>query len=124
MFDFLFNMTDPYGFLNDFSITVQRNFTGEAGLCVKVYCHFTFPPNISTPLNTTWFKGDPQNPSVEVSCFDTNAGFLHFNMMHCNFELGNLVQGESDGEYRLKVEWAQGNVHIFPETVTITVKGW
>lgn len=91
-------------------------------MCVKVRCHFNVPHILEKPLNRTWFKGDSQNPSVEVSCFDTNI-FLDANMMECNFELGNLVKGESDGEYRLKVEWGQGNVHIFPETVTINVKG-
>jgi len=38
--------------------------------------------------------------------------------------LNNLVQGESDGEYRLKLKWDQGKVYIFPQTVKITVKGW
>lgn len=37
--------------------------------------------------------------------------------------LNPLVLGESDGEYRLKLAWGQGNVHIFPQTVKITVKG-
>ncbi|XP_039527227.1 immunoglobulin superfamily member 10 [Pimephales promelas] len=36
--------------------------------------------------------------------------------------LNNLVQGESDGEYRLKLKWDQGKVYIFPQTVKITVK--
>nr|XP_055051478.1 sialic acid-binding Ig-like lectin 7 [Misgurnus anguillicaudatus] len=112
---------DPVGFPSDFSIRVDRNITGEAGLCVKVYCYFTVPENIkSEHLKRTWFKGDPQNPNVEVPCIDLNMRSR--NHFGCHFQLENLVQGESDGEYRFKVEWGQGNVHIFPETVKMTVK--
>ncbi|KAK7156671.1 hypothetical protein R3I94_006649 [Phoxinus phoxinus] len=119
-------MTDCYGFDPDeptnFSISVEDNYTGEAGLCIRVFCLFTVPQSVSKsePIRRTWFKGDPQNPTVEVPCFNTNTLFA--NERECNFVPKDLVQGESDGEYRLKLEWGQGKVYIFPQTVTITVK--
>nr|XP_055053756.1 sialic acid-binding Ig-like lectin 7 [Misgurnus anguillicaudatus] len=114
-------MTDSDRFSSDFSIRVDRNITGEAGLCITVGCFFTVPENIkSEHLKRTWFKGDPQNPNVEVPCIGLN---IHDqNLFGCHFQLKNLVEGESDGEYRFKVEWGKGNVHIFPETVKLTVK--
>ncbi|XP_050985631.1 sialic acid-binding Ig-like lectin 14 [Labeo rohita] len=105
----------------NFSIRVEEKITGEAGLCIRVFCSFTFPQSVSGPISRTWFKGDPQNPTVEVPYFSTNVGFPP-NVRECNFLLNDLVQGESDGEYRLKLEWGEGNVYIFPQTVNITVK--
>ncbi|KAL1260997.1 hypothetical protein QQF64_008824 [Cirrhinus molitorella] len=106
---------------NNFSIKVLENFTGEAGLCIRVFCSFTFPQSVSDPIRRTWFKGDPQNPAVEDANYFRNVGFSH-NEKDCSFLLNHLVQGESDGEYRLKLEWGKGNVYIFPQTVNITVK--
>lgn len=99
-----------------YSIRVKESFTGEAGLCIRVDCFFTVPQSVSDPIKRTWFKGDPQNPAVQVPCVG--------NLRECSFLLNHLVQGESDGEYRLKLEWEQGEVFIFPQTVHITVKGW
>ncbi|XP_059370080.1 sialic acid-binding Ig-like lectin 7 [Carassius carassius] len=105
----------------DFSIKAGDNITGEDGLCVIVYCVFTVPKGVSDPIRRTWFKVDPQNSSVEVFNFNTNIGFRQ-NEKECSFWLNQLVQGKSDGEYRLKLEWGEGNVYIFPQTVHITVK--
>ncbi|XP_051718641.1 sialic acid-binding Ig-like lectin 5 [Ctenopharyngodon idella] len=105
----------------NFSIRVQDNFTGEAGLCIRAFCSFTVPQSVSKPIRRTWFKGDPQNPTVEVPCVNILNIYLG-NEIECSFMLNNLVQGESDGEYRLKLEWGQGKVHIFSQTVNITVK--
>ncbi|KAK9962408.1 hypothetical protein ABG768_007777 [Culter alburnus] len=105
----------------NFSIRVEDNFTGEAGLCIRAFCSFTVPQSVSEPIRTTWFKGDPQNPTAEVPCVKILYAYLG-NKIDCTFMLNNLVQGESDGEYRLKLEWGQGKVYIFPQTVTITVK--
>ncbi|XP_051718642.1 sialic acid-binding Ig-like lectin 5 [Ctenopharyngodon idella] len=105
----------------NFSIRVQDNFTEEAGLCIRVFCSFTVPQSVSKPIRRTWFKGDPQKPSVEVPCVNILDIYLG-NEIECSFMLNNLVQGESDGEYRLKLEWGQGKVHIFSQTVNITVK--
>ncbi|KAK9962412.1 hypothetical protein ABG768_007781 [Culter alburnus] len=113
-------MTDELDGMINFSISVQDNFTGEAGLCIRVYCSFTVPQNVSEPIRTTWFKGDPQNPTDEVPFMAINKYIS--GVRECSFMLNNLVQGDSDGEYRLKLEWGQGKVHIFPQTVRITVK--
>lgn len=104
---------------NEFSISVEDKFTGEAGLCIRVSCFFTIPQIVSEPIRKTWFKGDPQKPTVEVQCRNWNAD----PEKDCSFTLNDLVQGESDGEYRLKLEWEQGKVYIFPQTVKIIVKG-
>ncbi|XP_051718638.1 sialic acid-binding Ig-like lectin 12 isoform X3 [Ctenopharyngodon idella] len=117
-------MTDCYGFDHgepiNFSILVTENFIEEAGLCIRVFCTFTVPQSVSEPIRRTWFKGDPQKPSVEVSCVHIFGD--KGNERECSFVLENLVQGESDGEYSFKLEWGQGKVYIFPETVKITVK--
>uniref|UniRef100_A0A8C2FWS1 Sialic acid-binding Ig-like lectin 12 n=1 Tax=Cyprinus carpio TaxID=7962 RepID=A0A8C2FWS1_CYPCA len=105
----------------NFSLKVEDNITGEDGLCIIVFCVVTIPESVSDPIRTTWFKGDPQNLSVEVSNFKRNIGFPQ-NEKECSFSLNHLVQGKSDGEYRLKLEWGEGNVYIFPQTVNITVK--
>ncbi|XP_043114387.1 myelin-associated glycoprotein-like [Puntigrus tetrazona] len=105
----------------NFSIEVAKTATGEAGLCILVYCFFTLPQNVSHPIKRTWFKGDPQNSSVEVPNFMSNTGRSK-NEEECSFFVNQLVQGESDGQYRLKLEWGKGNVYVFPETVNITVK--
>ncbi|XP_042627641.1 sialic acid-binding Ig-like lectin 7 [Cyprinus carpio] len=104
----------------DFSIRVKESVTGEAGLCIRVDCFFTVPQSVSDPIKRTWFKGDPQNPAVEVPYFSTNT-FPSYEK-ECNFFLNHLVQGKSDGEYRLKLKWGEGKVYIFPQTVNITVK--
>lgn len=91
-------------------------------MCVRVYCVFTVPKSVSDPIRRTWFKVDPQNSSVEVYNFNSNTVFRR-NQKECNFGLNQLVQGKSDGEYRLKLEWGEGNVYSFPQTVHITVKG-
>ncbi|XP_042595748.1 sialic acid-binding Ig-like lectin 7 [Cyprinus carpio] len=105
----------------NFSLKVEDNITGEDGLCIIVSCVVTIPESVSDPIRTTWFKGDPQNLSVEVSNFKRNIGFPQ-NEKECSFSLNHLVQGKSDGEYRLKLEWGEGNMYIFPQTVNITVK--
>uniref|UniRef100_A0A8C2EB00 Tektin-1 n=1 Tax=Cyprinus carpio TaxID=7962 RepID=A0A8C2EB00_CYPCA len=105
---------DPVDLTDMYSIRVKESFTGEAGLCIRVDCFFTVPQSVSDPIRRTWFKGDPQNPAVQVPCVG--------NLRECSFLLNHLVQGESDGEYRLKLEWEQGEVFIFPQTVHITVK--
>ncbi|XP_058655451.1 LOW QUALITY PROTEIN: sialic acid-binding Ig-like lectin 6 [Onychostoma macrolepis] len=113
---------DPDDPTDIYSINVEnRPLTGEASLCIRVFFFFTVPQSVSDPIRRTWFKGDPQNPAVEVPHFSTNVVFPH-NKRECNFLLKNLVQGESDGEYRLKLQWGEGNVYIFPQTVNITVK--
>ncbi|XP_016334960.1 sialic acid-binding Ig-like lectin 7 [Sinocyclocheilus anshuiensis] len=104
----------------NFYIKVEESFTGEAGLCIRVFCFFTIPQSVSDPIRITWFKGDPQNPAVELPYFSTNIFYPHEK--ECNFLLNHLVQGKSDGEYRLKLEWGEGKVYIFPQTVNITVK--
>ncbi|XP_048016888.1 sialic acid-binding Ig-like lectin 12 [Megalobrama amblycephala] len=117
-------MTDCYRFdpdePTDFSILVTENFTGEAGLCIRVFCSFTVPQSVSEPIRRTWFKGGPQNPTAEVPCVHIFGD--KDNERECSFMLENLVQGESDGEYSFKLEWGQGKVYIFPQTVKITVK--
>lgn len=92
-------------------------------MCITAFCFFTVPQSVPEPIRRTWFKGDPQNPTVEVPCFNIIRPSFG-NERECSFMLKNLVQGESDGEYRLKLEWGQGKVYIFPQTVKITVKGW
>ncbi|XP_016424179.1 sialic acid-binding Ig-like lectin 12 [Sinocyclocheilus rhinocerous] len=105
----------------NFSIKVENSITGEDGLCIRVFCVCTVPKSVSDPIRRTWFKGAPQNPSVEVPHFSRNIGFPH-NEKECSFLLNQLVRGKSDGEYRLKLEWGEGNVYIFPQTVNIIVK--
>lgn len=108
----------------DFSISVNDNYTGEASLCIRVFCSFTVPQSVldSEPIRRMWFKGDPQNPTDEVPSVD--FGISNSGEKECSFQLNNLVQGENDGDYRLKLEWGYGNVHIFNKTVKIIVKGW
>ncbi|XP_043114388.1 sialoadhesin-like [Puntigrus tetrazona] len=72
-----------------------------------VLCVFTVPQSVSDPFRITWFKGRPQN---------------QYNQRECSFLLKDLVQFESDGEYRLKLDWGEGNVYIFPQAVNVTVK--
>lgn len=121
-FLFWFLISDPDE-LTNFSIRVKDNFTGEAGLCINAFCFFTVPQSVPEPIRRTWFKGDPQNPTVEVPFRPSSAGRFR-GERECSFMLKNLVQGESDGEYRLKRQWELGKVYIFPQTVKITVKGW
>nr|XP_021322141.1 sialic acid-binding Ig-like lectin 12 isoform X1 [Danio rerio] len=106
----------------DFSISVNDNYTGEASLCIRVFCSFTVPQRVldsEEPIRRTWIKGDPQNPTVEVPSVDFGVSY---GKAECNFLLKNLVQGQNDGDYRLKLEWGHGNVHIFNKTVRIIVK--
>uniref|UniRef100_A0A673KHP8 Ig-like domain-containing protein n=1 Tax=Sinocyclocheilus rhinocerous TaxID=307959 RepID=A0A673KHP8_9TELE len=100
-------------------VTYYRHICAPAGLCIRVFCFFTIPQSVSDPIRITWFKGDPQNPAVELPYFSTNIFYPHEK--ECNFLLNHLVQGKSDGEYRLKVEWGEGKVYIFPQTVNITL---
>ncbi|XP_056330378.1 sialic acid-binding Ig-like lectin 14 [Danio aesculapii] len=115
---YLFRPDEP----DDFSISVDDNYTGEASLCIRVFCSFTVPQSVldSKPIRRIWFKGDPQNPTVEVPSF--NFGFFNSGEEECSFKLDNLVQGENDGDYRLKVAWGYGNMYIFNKTVKIIVK--
>ncbi|XP_051962535.1 sialic acid-binding Ig-like lectin 7 [Xyrauchen texanus] len=115
---FYFAVSDLDG-STGFSISVDNNFTGEAGLCIRVFCSFTVPQNLSEPLKGMWFKGDPQNPTIEFPCFNFGS---YSDEEDCSFLLGDLIPGKSDGEYRFKVEYGQGKIYIFPQTVTVTVK--
>ncbi|XP_056330082.1 sialic acid-binding Ig-like lectin 5 [Danio aesculapii] len=108
------------GGANGFFISVKENVTGEDGLCIREECFFRVPQSLSEPIKKSWFKEDSQNATAEVKFFHSNIG--RFNWKECSFMINPLVLGESDGEYRLKLEWGQGNVHIFPQTVKITVK--
>ncbi|XP_067307766.1 LOW QUALITY PROTEIN: sialic acid-binding Ig-like lectin 10 [Pseudorasbora parva] len=103
-----------------FSITVRDSYTGEAGLCISVFCLFTIPLSVSEPIKITWFKEDALNRTVEVPVMTSTVDKAGEG--ECSFILKNLVQGESEGEYRLKLEWGQGKVYIFPQKVQITVK--
>ncbi|XP_073779978.1 myeloid cell surface antigen CD33 isoform X2 [Danio rerio] len=113
------NCEDSRG-LNDFFISVKENVTGEEGLCIREQCAFRVPQNLSEPIKKSWFKEDSENATAKVQFYHSKAESPIWK--ECSFMLNPLVLGESDGEYRLKLEWGQGNVHIFPQTVKITVK--
>lgn len=118
----IFFSAEPRGNGYEFSISVTRSISVEAGLCVRVPCKFTYPQNtVTEPYRRIWFKGDPLNPLFETHTIYHAEG-LKNSERDCSFLLTDAREGKTDGDYRFKLEWGDKR-HVFSETVHVTVTG-